>query len=251
VPYNRPPTGSRFDLLEASRSWRGPPDRPRITRRSRVGRGHPETVNSHANSSACLWKERRLLRAARPSSSGCGPGPGQTHGVMAKVADDCPRYRKVIGHPAAPAALSAGPDRRRSFRLDLLHAIVDRLPVVGDGLGHLRLPRGPAYGFRPDSRRAAPKDGPTSITVRLISRPGAELEDIGGHVAIPSARARATSNASHSPSPPSTYGPPARHIRRKPADGTSGRLPQPGRTGQPNRGNCRLPGNRAAPIKMW
>jgi hypothetical protein len=73
----------------------------------------------------------------------------------------------------------------------------------------LRLPRGPAYCFRRDSRRAAPKDGPISMTVMLISWPGAELEDIDGHIAIPSARARATSNASHSASPPSTYGVPS------------------------------------------
>jgi hypothetical protein len=76
------------------------------------------------------------------SSSGCGPGPGQPQGVMAKVADDY-AIRNCIGirYPAAAAALSAWrPDRWRSFRLDLLHAIVDRLPVIGDWHCHLRPP---------------------------------------------------------------------------------------------------------------
>jgi hypothetical protein len=135
------------------------------TSRSRNGQFSRELV--------CVLVERASVVARGSSSSfGCGPGPGQTHGIMAKIADDCPRDCKVIGHPAAAAALSAGPDRWRSFRLDLLHAIVDRLPVMAMGSDICASHAGPAYCFRPDSRRALPKDGPLSITVMLIRLAG-------------------------------------------------------------------------------
>src|SRR5664279_6238734 len=46
----------------------------------------------------------------------------------------------VVWHPAAIVALWTKSVRCRFFRLDLLHAIMDRLPVIGDWFRHLRGP---------------------------------------------------------------------------------------------------------------
>jgi hypothetical protein len=53
-------------------------------------------------------------------------------------------HAHMVRYPAATFALWARSGKCRFFRLDLLHAITDRLPVIGDWFRHVRDP--PEYG---------------------------------------------------------------------------------------------------------
>jgi hypothetical protein len=54
----------------------------------------------------------------------------------------------VDRHPAAISTPWARPESCRFLRLDLLHAIMDRLPVIGDWFRHLSVPPGFAALFQ-------------------------------------------------------------------------------------------------------
>jgi hypothetical protein len=79
------------------------------------------------------------------SSAGNVPGWGQIPQVMARRANGItnrlgvPAVREVAC-PTAAAALWADSGNGGSFRPDLLHAIMDRFPVIGDWFCHLRAP---------------------------------------------------------------------------------------------------------------
>src|ERR1700742_5108225 len=80
------------------------------------------------------------------SSAGDVPGRGQIPWVMATPANGITNRLGVptvrdFGYPAQAVALWAGSGKGGLFRPDLLHAIMDRLPVIGDWYCHLHLPR--------------------------------------------------------------------------------------------------------------
>jgi hypothetical protein len=93
-----------------------------------------------------------LLSAPRPSlslrslsSAGDVPGWEPIRWVFAKAANGItnrlgvPTAREV-GYPSEAVALWAGPGKGGLLCPDLLHAIMDRLPVIGDWFCHLRAP---------------------------------------------------------------------------------------------------------------
>jgi len=70
---------------------------------------------------------------------------GQAPRVTAKPANGITNHSgtptiKELGYQAAAVALCAGSGKGGLLPADLLHAIMDRLPVIGDWLCHLRIP---------------------------------------------------------------------------------------------------------------
>jgi hypothetical protein len=104
------------------------------------------SVNSRAR-----WPSVQRKTAAKPA-----------HGTTNRFG--VPTVREV-GYPAEAVALWAGPERCGLFRPDLLHAIMDRLPVIGDWFCYAPpwmsslSPRNLATGSVPDTNLAPSPSG--------------------------------------------------------------------------------------------
>ena len=107
----------------------------------RGGRG----INTADTLGGVQAKVRPSLPLSFLSSVGDVPRWGPIHWVKAKPANGItnrlgvPTVREV-GYPAQAVALWAGAGKGGLFRPDLLHAIMDRLPVIGDWFCHLPAP---------------------------------------------------------------------------------------------------------------